>query len=206
MVERDRLQEASRNYGLAMSSYCDRYVSALIEGEKVPRPELDPSVEQRIERFKSIGGFAKGWQRFVQNAASLRDVLATSEAGEAGESDGDVRNGTSLTVGDRAIMQNRLRTNLDRMNSKMENTLMTYFLSRDDPQRQRSSLGLIDCLTPLREHRLNAGRFKNFPAVAVRSDFDDCHTTTNNLRLPRGPRIRLCRRMVFGKILARLTA
>ncbi len=107
MVERDRLQEASRNYGLAMSSYCDRYVSALIEGEKVPRPELDPSVEQRIERFKSIGGFAKGWQRFVQNAASLMDVLATSEAGEAGESDG--------------------RTNLDRMNSKMENTIDDLF-------------------------------------------------------------------------------
>ncbi len=127
LVERDRLQEASRNYGLAMSSYCDRYVSALIEGEKVPRPELDPSVEQRIERFKSIGGFAKGWQRFVQNAASLRDVLATSEAGEAGESDGDVRNGTSLTVGDRAIMQNRLRTNLDRMDSKMENTIDDLF-------------------------------------------------------------------------------
>jgi len=69
----------------------------------------------------------RGWQRFVQNAASLRDVLATSEAGEAGESDGDVRNATSLTVGDRAIMQNRLRTNLDRMNSKMENTIDDLF-------------------------------------------------------------------------------
>ncbi len=52
---------------------------------------------------------------------------------------------------------------------------MTYFLSRDDPQRQRSSLGLIDCLTPLREHRLDALRVKNFPAPTVRPDFDDCH-------------------------------
>jgi hypothetical protein len=32
---------------------------------------------------------------------------------------------------------------------------------------------LIDRLNFLREHRPNAGCFKNFPAPTVRSDFDD---------------------------------
>jgi len=54
-----------------MSSYCDRYVSVLIEGQKVPRPELDPSVEQRIERFKSIGGFAKGLAAFCSKCGKF---------------------------------------------------------------------------------------------------------------------------------------
>src|SRR5216117_3810209 len=44
---------------------------------------------------------------------------------------------------------------------------------------------VVDCLLLLHTDRLDAGRFKNFPAPTVRPDLDDCHTTTNPLRVPR---------------------
>jgi hypothetical protein len=65
-VERERLQNASRNYGSAMHDYVYRFLSNMMDGSDNSHVDLDPTVQQRIERFKSIKGFANGWQRFVQ--------------------------------------------------------------------------------------------------------------------------------------------
>jgi hypothetical protein len=39
----------------------------------------------------------------------------------------------------------------------------------------RTGFGLADCLIFLPEHRLNARSFKDFPAPAMRPDFNYCH-------------------------------
>jgi hypothetical protein len=39
--------------------------------------------------------------------------------------------------------------------------------------KRRAALRIMDCLIFLREYRLDAGRFKNFPSVTLRPDFDN---------------------------------
>ena len=39
----------------------------------------------------------------------------------------------------------------------------------------RARFGIVDCLTLLGKHGLNAGSLENFPAPTVRSDFNQCH-------------------------------
>jgi hypothetical protein len=39
----------------------------------------------------------------------------------------------------------------------------------------RAGFGIANCLIFLREHRLDAWRFKDFPAPAMRSDLNHCH-------------------------------
>ena len=49
-------------------------------------------------------------------------------------------------------------------------------LSFVSPMRKRKQkASLTDCLMFLREHRLDTGRFKNFPSPTVRPDFNQRH-------------------------------
>jgi hypothetical protein len=118
-TERNRLHEATRNYALAAGTYIQRYFSGVIEGKDNPQVDLDPAVQQRVEKFKSISGLTNRWQRFVQDSATgLQDLAKQSN-------DNDARN--NLTVGDRAIAQNRLHTYLDAMTAKMESVINELF-------------------------------------------------------------------------------
>jgi len=121
-IERDRLREAARNYELAMNAYCERYFSAILAGSDNLRADLDPTVQQRVEGFKGVEGFSSGWRRFVQDAAKLKNLSGANQGNE-----NDLRDNSSLTVGERAIAQNRLRTYLDGMETKMENTVNDLF-------------------------------------------------------------------------------
>jgi hypothetical protein len=119
---RAQLREAARNYSLAMTEYCQRYFSAVVGGANSPRPELEPTVQQRVDRFSSISGFTKNWKRFVQDSAALKDIIPTGE-----ENNSDLRENSSITVGQRAVAQNRLRTYLDAMTAKMDSTIDDLF-------------------------------------------------------------------------------
>src|SRR6266480_4672429 len=52
--------------------------------------------------------------------------------------------------------------------------------------KTRPSLRIIDCLIFLQKDRLNAGRFKDFPAPPMRLDFENCRLTTNEEGLRHG--------------------
>ena len=118
--ERNRLHEASRNYALALGTYLQRYLSTIAEGKDNPQADLDATVQQRVERFKSITGFTNRWNRFVQEATLSKDLVNK-------DSDNETRNSSSLTVGERAIAQNRLHTVLDAMAAKMESVINELF-------------------------------------------------------------------------------
>ena len=122
--ERDRVREASRNYALAIGAYIQRYFSELMEGKDNPQPDLDATVQQRVEKFKSINGFANRWKQFVQESAPALKNLAKED------SDGGFRNMSSLTVGDRAVMENRMHTSLDTMAAKMEGVIDELFSTK----------------------------------------------------------------------------
>jgi hypothetical protein len=119
--ERSRVHEASRNYALAMGTYIQRYLSDIMAGKPNPQPELDATVQQRVERFRSVAGFANRWQEFVRDSS----IGLKSVADEA--SDNGVRDSSSLTVADRAIAQNRMHTYLDGMTAKMEGLINDVF-------------------------------------------------------------------------------
>jgi hypothetical protein len=122
--ERDRVREASRNYALALGAYIQRFFSELMEGNDNPQPGLDATVQQRVEKFKSIAGFANRWQRFVQESTPALKDLAKDD------SDNGLRNMSSLTVGDRAIVENRMHTSLDTMAAKMESVIDELFSTK----------------------------------------------------------------------------
>jgi hypothetical protein len=117
--ERERLHNACLNYSSAMRDYVERFFDAMMEGSDTSHVDLDPAVEQRVERFKSINGFATGWRRFVQDARAVKDLPHENN-------DNDSRDG-SLTVADRAIAKNRVTTYLDGMSRKMESTIDELF-------------------------------------------------------------------------------
>jgi hypothetical protein len=75
---------------------------------------------QQVERFRSVNGLTAGWRRFVQDAGTLKDLLREDK-------ESDLRDGSSLTVADRAIAQNRVGIYLDGMTRKMENTIDDLF-------------------------------------------------------------------------------
>jgi hypothetical protein len=122
--ERDRVREASRNYALALGAYIQRFFSELMEGNDNPQPGLDATVQQRVEKFKPIAGFANRWQRFVQDSTPALKDLAKDD------SDNGLRNMSSLTVGDRAIVENRMHTSLDTMAAKMESVIDELFSTK----------------------------------------------------------------------------
>jgi hypothetical protein len=119
--ERDRVREASRNYVLAVGGYIQRYFSGIMEGQDNPHPELDPTVQQRVEKFKPIIGFANRWKRFLQDSVPALKNLANQD------SDNDHHDRSSMTVGDRAIAENRLYTYVDTMATKMEGVIDDLF-------------------------------------------------------------------------------
>jgi hypothetical protein len=120
--ERDLGREASRNYALAMGAYIQRFFSEVMEGNDNPQPDLDATVQQRVEKFKSVAGFANRWQRFVQDSApALKDLAQDGN-------DNGLRN--TLKVGDRAIVENRMHTYLDTMAAKMESVIDELFSTK----------------------------------------------------------------------------
>jgi hypothetical protein len=121
-IERDRLREAARNYALAMNAYCELYVSGIAAGSDNPRVDLDPAVQQRVDGFKAVKGLLNGWERVVRDAANLKNLSTADQ-----DSENDLRDSSSLTVGERAIAQNRLRAYLDTMQMKMENIINELF-------------------------------------------------------------------------------
>jgi hypothetical protein len=120
-AKRAELREASRNYGVAIGDYCQRYFTAMISGGDVSLVALDPGVQERVDRFKSISGFAKGWSRFVKDSAALKDL------GPSGDTSDLREGGSSMSVADRAVVQNKLHTYLDAMAGKMERTIDDLF-------------------------------------------------------------------------------
>jgi hypothetical protein len=120
VFERERLQNASRNYSLAMHDYVGRFFDAMIGQSDISHVDLDPAIEERVERFKSINGFASGWRRFVQDARAVKELPHEND-------DNDSKDGGSFTVADRAIAKNRVTTYLDGMTRKMENTIDELF-------------------------------------------------------------------------------
>jgi hypothetical protein len=122
-TQHEQLKEASRNYANTIAEFVHAYLSARLAGTTNPHPELEPRIQERIEKFKGVTGLAARWGQFVQDTGTLKDVIPAEEDSlRTGQIEPDPR--------DLAVTQNRLRNAIDEMSAKMERTVDELFDSK----------------------------------------------------------------------------
>jgi hypothetical protein len=124
-AEHERLHEASQSYAQAVADYTRLYGSAIAEGAAKTHPETEPVVQARLDRFKSIGGLWKAWNRLLEDAAAINwDTPTTEQQGTV-----DVADETTPTTS--TEFESRVRKYVDAATIKMERTIDELFSQSD---------------------------------------------------------------------------